>query len=159
MKFLLRSTQVHLVFLYAASSYIWRQIQRQVPAAMVGETDSCDWRNQRVQEWLLLLLRFAITRQQSDRSAALAMADELDSLGACRPHAPRFFLRTSEGVCEAVLWNGGHDNAVLLTHVSRIDHPRLRAAFRAAVGLQRSLETPSDPNPLQGNPEDENQTK
>ena len=46
---------------------------------MVGETGSHDWRDRQVREWLLLLLRFAITREQSDRSAVLAMADELDS--------------------------------------------------------------------------------
>jgi hypothetical protein len=34
-----------------------------------------------VASWLLLLLRYAVTREPSDRSAALAMADELDSLG------------------------------------------------------------------------------
>lgn len=127
---------------------------------MVGETGSFDWRDRQVREWLLLLLRFAITREPSDRTAVLAMADELDSLdGRWRPNAPRFFLRTSREVCEAVLWNGGHNNAALLTHVSRIDDPRLRQAFRAAVGLQRSLETPSNPLPSTGNPEDANKTK
>jgi len=48
---------------------------------MVAEFDSDDWRHRKVQNWLLLLLRFAVTREPSDQSAALAMADELDSLG------------------------------------------------------------------------------
>src|SRR5687767_13477966 len=94
-----------------------------------------DWRDRKVRQWLLLLLRFAISRELSDRSSALAMADELDSLGArWRPSAPGFFLRTSEQVCQAILMVGdGHNNAALLAHIARIEDPRLRRAFRAAV--------------------------
>jgi hypothetical protein len=97
-----------------------------------------DWRDRKVREWLLLLLRFAITREPSDRSAALAMADELDSLGVrWRPAAPRFFLTTSSEVCAAIVAvEDGHNNLVLRRHVARIPDPRLRRAFRAAVGLR-----------------------
>ena len=45
---------------------------------MLAELYSSDWRDRKVREWLLLLLRFAITREPSDQSAALAMADELE---------------------------------------------------------------------------------
>jgi hypothetical protein len=108
--------------------------------AVVVESGSADWRERRIREWLLLLLRFAVTREPSDRAAALAFADELDSLGGdWRPNAPHFFLRTSESVCEAILWNGGQNNRVLLTHTSRIDDPRLRLAFRGAIGLHRPI--------------------
>jgi hypothetical protein len=115
---------------------------------MAGETGSCDWQERRVREWLLLLLRFAITREPSDRTAVLAMADELDSLGArWRPNAPRFFHRTSWEVCEAILQVAeGHNNAVLLKHSSRIDDPRLRQAFRAATG-QRATRHYEHPHP------------
>jgi len=70
------------------------------------------------------------------------MADELDSLGAqWRPAAPSFFARTSEDVCAAILAVGDeHSNAVLWRHVARIDDPRLREAFGAAVGLQWTTE-------------------
>jgi hypothetical protein len=62
-------------------------------AAAIG---SHDWRDRKVREWLLLLLRFAVTREPSDQSAALTSADELDSLGVrWRPTAPNFFLTTS----------------------------------------------------------------
>jgi hypothetical protein len=88
---------------------------------MVAELDSHDWRDRKVREWLLIPLRFCITHEPSDQSAVLAMADELDSLGIRgRRAAPRFFLRTSHEVCEAILAVGdghdigdGHDNAVL----------------------------------------------
>jgi hypothetical protein len=89
---------------------------------------------------LLLLLRFAVTREPADWSAALAMAEEIDSLDPrWRPAAPSFFLRTSKEVCEAILAAGSrHANQVLEKHAKRIPEPRLRRAFRAAVGLKSS---------------------
>ncbi len=89
-----------------------RQLTRE---GMVAEFCSHGWRDRKVQEWLLLLLRFAITRDPSDQSAALGIADELDSLGLrWRPGSPSFFLRTSHQVCEAILAvGGGHRDAVL----------------------------------------------
>lgn len=42
-----------------------------------------DWSAIQVQEWLLLLLRFAITRDPKDEAAALSVANDLDSLGMC----------------------------------------------------------------------------
>jgi hypothetical protein len=91
-----------------------------------------------VREWLLLLLRFAVTRQPVDRCAAVCMAEQLDSLGTRRPPdaAPRFFRRTSEEVYRAIVAaDDEHSNAVLRKHIARIDDPRLRRAFQAAVGL------------------------
>src|ERR1700730_1980076 len=92
---------------------------------------SPDWRDRKGREWLLLLLRFAVTREPSDRAAALAVADELDSLGMRRTQTvPSFFVRTSNEVCEAILAAGGrhdvddgHDGAVLRRHVARFDDP------------------------------------
>jgi hypothetical protein len=115
---------------------------------MVAAFGSPDWRDRKVREWLLLLLRFAVTREPSDRAAALAVAEELDSLGMRRKRmAPSFFLRTSSEVCEAILAAGdGHnvddenDRAVLRRHVARIDDPRLSRAFEAAVGLLETSE-------------------
>jgi hypothetical protein len=105
---------------------------------MVVETYSPDWSARMVREWLLLLLRFAVTGQPSDRLATSAMAEQLDSLGTRRPPgaAPRFFRRTSEEVCRAIIAAGdGRSNAVLRKHIARIDDPRLRRAFQAAVGI------------------------
>jgi hypothetical protein len=119
---------------------------------MVAAFDSPDWRDRKVREWLLLLLRFAVTREPSDRSATLAVAEELDSLGMRRKRtAPSFFLRTSNEICEAILAVGdghdvddGHEGAVLRRHVARIDDPRLRRAFQAAVGLPKTSEPPQE---------------
>ena len=99
-----------------------------------------DWTDRKVREWLLLLLTFAVTREPADQSAALAAADELDSLGVrWQRTAPRFFLRTSNELCAAILAaSDGENNAVLQRHLIRIDEPRLRRAFRAAVGLKET---------------------
>ena len=88
------------------------------------------------------MLRYAVTREPSDRSAALAMADELDALGGSwRPVAPRFFLRTSQEVCGAIVSFGdAHSNAVLRRHAMRIQHTRMRRTFQAAIGQEWILQ-------------------
>jgi hypothetical protein len=98
-----------------------------------------DWRADRIREWLLLLLRFAITREAKDEAAALAMADEIDALGLrWRPSAPNFFRRTSVEVCKAIAAPAGRGRAaVLMKHLARIDDLRLRRAFQAAVELEQ----------------------
>ena len=56
---------------------------------------------------------------------------------------PSFFVKTSIEVSKAILAVGdGTNNAVLRRHLARIDDPRLRRAFRAAVGLQERSEAP-----------------
>jgi hypothetical protein len=99
-----------------------------------------DWRDRKLREWLLLLLRFSITRESRDRAGVLAIADELDSLsGGWRPTSPSFFLRTSNEVCDAICApDEGYSTAQLRKHIARIDDPRLRRAFRAAVGLEQT---------------------
>src|SRR5690349_7584214 len=65
---------------------------------------------QRIREWLLAILRFAVTLSDSDRAAVLAAAADLDGW---RPYvsAPAFdyFRRTSAELCEAI----GTANAAL----------------------------------------------
>lgn len=102
------------------------------------QTGARDWRDRKIREWLLVLLRFAVTQETSDRSAVLALADELDSIGVWwRPAAPSFFRRTSQDVCAAIETAGSAQSAAVLhRHVIRIDDPRLRTAFAAAVGLK-----------------------
>ncbi len=103
-----------------------------------------DRQDRRLREWLLLLLRFAITHEPLDRSAALTMAEELDALGRrWKPAAPRFFGRATHEVCEAIIGlDDGQRDAVLRKHLARIDDPRLKQAFGSAVGLQPPLAQP-----------------
>jgi len=104
---------------------------------------SQDWRAGRIREWLLLLLRFAITCDPEDQAAAFAVADEIDALGLqWRPSAPSFFRRTSSEVCEMIIARDDPSRATILKrHIARIDHPRLRQPFQAAVDLERGSPT------------------
>ena len=104
---------------------------------------SQDWRAGRIREWLLLLLRFAITCDPKDQAAACAMADEIDALGHhWRPSALSFFHRTSDEVCKMVIaFDDPRRAAILKKHIARIDDPRLRRAFQAAVDPERGSPT------------------
>jgi hypothetical protein len=104
---------------------------------------SQDGRACRIREWLLLLLRFAITRDPKDEAAVIATADEIDAVGLqWRPSAPSFFRRTSSEVCEMIIALDDPRRATILKkHIARIDDPRLRRAFQAAVDLERRLPT------------------
>ncbi len=118
--------------------------KRKSPASTSSRTTerakrSQDWRADRIREWLLLLLRFAITRDPRDEAAALAMADEIDALGLrWRPSGPSFFRRTTAELCQAITTLDNPKRATILrSHIARIDDPRLRKAFQAAVELER----------------------
>jgi len=108
--------------------------------------DPHDWRDNKVREWLLLLLRFAITRDSKDQILAFAMADEIDALGMqWRPSAPSFFLRSSQAVCAAIVETDSPGRiTVLKAHIHRIEDARLQQAFVAAIGLEQ--EAPGCPN-------------
>jgi hypothetical protein len=99
-----------------------------------------DWERRKIREWLLQIVRFAITREPRDEAAALAVADEIDALGLYwRPSAPGFFLRTSRELCTAIVEpTSSRRTGVLRKHARRIDDPRLRQAFQAAVNLYQS---------------------
>ena len=100
---------------------------------------SQDWRVERIREWLLLLLRFAVTRDAKDEAAASAMADEIDALGQrWRSSGPRFFRRTTDEVCKAMTVPDDPNRATILKKdLARIDDPRLRRAFAAAADVER----------------------
>jgi hypothetical protein len=83
---------------------------------MAATFSSHDWRDRKVREWLLLLLRFAVTREPSDQSAALAAADEL-FLGSAVAAGGTDLLSQDEqrGLC-------GHSRGQRPTHLWR--HPK-----------------------------------
>jgi hypothetical protein len=116
------------------------QAENRAGFATDGKVGSQDWRADRIREWLLLLLRFAITRDPRDESAAFAAADEVDALGLrWRPSAPSFFRRTSAEVCKAIIARDDPRRAAILnSHIARIDDVRLRRAFQAAVEREQS---------------------
>lgn len=98
------------------------------------------WQERRLHEWLLALLRFAVTRTAADRAAVQALADELDTLGsAWRGGRGHFFGRTTDSLCDAVLTSGSEPSKALLRlHLNRIEDIRLRRAFSAAVDLDEA---------------------
>src|SRR5438874_2208369 len=102
-----------------------------------GGSDAQDWGTRQVREWLLLLLRFAVTSDAKDQSAALALADEIDACGLqWRPSAPSFFRRTTNELCKAITTlDDPKSVAILKRHLARIDAPALRRAFQAAVNM------------------------
>jgi hypothetical protein len=53
---------------------------------------SDDWRERKVREWLLLMLRFAVTREARDRLAVLAIAMSSTLLAATGGQWPLGFL-------------------------------------------------------------------
>lgn len=112
--------------------------RRPPDSVMTDDRERDEWQTQKVMDWLFLLLRFAVTRDERDRTAACAAAQEIDSLGArSRPADCGFFLRTSDDVCKAVVEPDDPQRLVILKrHAQRIDHPRLRNCFRAAVDLE-----------------------
>ena len=97
-----------------------------------------DWQARKIDDWLLAVLRFAITLNDADKALVLALADDMDRLGvnAARP-AFDFFLRASIDLCDAIVAREDPDStAVLLRHLQRIEEPRLRRAVAAAFDLR-----------------------
>jgi hypothetical protein len=140
MRFLYSGGRSHLVSLWTTKpkAEIVDKAETSRNSDMATDANSHDRRARKLQEWLLLLLRFAVTHESSDQFMAYALADELDALGQqWRPAAPSFFRRTSTEICEAILAvsGGRNNNPVLRKRVQRIDNPRLKRAFCAAVGL------------------------
>ena len=46
----------------------------------MGEMAAHEWRTKKVRDWLLAILRFAVTLEQTDRTSVLAMAEEMDHM-------------------------------------------------------------------------------
>jgi hypothetical protein len=91
-----------------------------------------------ISNWLLALLRFAVSLQESDKIAFLATARLLDG-GKPQFDAPTFsfFSRTSAELCAAIVSRddpGSH--AILRSYLGRIEDPHLRRVLEAAIGLQ-----------------------
>jgi hypothetical protein len=88
--------------------------------------------------WQLALLRFAITMDNADRLALLAIAAELDSPGS-RPSARpafRFFYNASAELCHAIINPHLAASAALLQrHLTRCDDERLKRALAAALAI------------------------
>jgi len=125
------------------ATHLLRRFGRELPH-MSDLTVQDEWRTKRVKDWLLALLRFAVTLHDADRSAVIVIADEIDRLGSYAEDrsAFKFFHRTSTELCSAIFEKqNSKKSAVLRLHLKRIDDCRLRCAFEAAIDADTSPAT------------------
>ena len=94
-----------------------------------------EWHAKTLRAWQLALLRFAVTLDNADRLAVLAIAAEMDRLHPVQDGKPAFgfFRRTSAELCAAILQPNDHSSTLLRQFLARIDDDRLRRAFAAAL--------------------------
>jgi hypothetical protein len=94
-----------------------------------------EWRARTLRAWQLAMLRFAVTLDNADRLAVMAIANEIDRLGPPHDGKPdfSFFRRTSAELCAAILRPNELTPAVLRQYLARIDDDRLKHVFAAAI--------------------------
>jgi hypothetical protein len=86
-----------------------------------------------VQEWLLAILRFAVTLNGADRAAILATAGEMDRRGS----GFTFFVRMSVKLADAIVARDRADaRAILRVFIRRMDCLLLRRAFEAVLCIK-----------------------
>ena len=94
-----------------------------------------EWRARTLRAWQLAILRFAVTLDNADRLAIMAIASEIDRLGPERGGKPDFgfFRRTSAELCAAILQPNELTATLLHQYLARIDDGRLKRAFAGAI--------------------------
>ena len=94
-----------------------------------------EWHAKTLRAWQLAILRFAVTMDNPDRLAVLAIASEIDRLGPQHDSRPAFgfFRKTSAELCAAILRPNELSSTVLRQHLARIDDDRLKRVFAAAI--------------------------
>ena len=100
-----------------------------------------------IDDWLLAILRFAITLERDDRAAVMAKAQELDWPRSGWPRKTfAFFRRTSLELCDAIADKSDPKRGVIIRRqLARIQNPGLRCAFEAASELDAGVFHASSP--------------
>jgi hypothetical protein len=94
---------------------------------------------QKIDDWLLALLRFAITRDTVDQTAAVEIARPLDAGKVAATRCGTFFVRTTAEVYQAIDWANNRSRiSILRRHLARIENPRFAVPF----GLRSTLRRP-----------------
>ncbi len=103
--------------------------------------------------WQLALLRFALTRDDADRLALLAIARELDAPGVHASARPAFkFFHQASVMLSHAIDNPQHPDsaAALQRHLERSEGERLKRVLAAAFAMDipsvRQLAAPPKPN-------------
>ena len=105
----------------------------------------------KIMDWLLALLRYAVTLHDADKSAVLLIAVEIDKLWSRAEDrsAFEFFRRTSADLCSAIMdKQNSKRSAILHLHLKRIDDCRLRRAFEAAIDFVDTCPVGGDANKM-----------
>ena len=110
---------------------------------MSSIASGAEWHTKTVCAWQLALLRFAVTLDNADRLAVLAITAEMDRLHPVQDGKPAFgfFRRTSAELCAAILQPNEHSSALLRQFLARIDDDRLRRAFAATIEAEKVAST------------------
>src|ERR1017187_9300312 len=100
---------------------------------------AAEWHAKTLRAWQLAILRFAVTLDNADRLAVLAIASEIDALGPKHDNKPDFgfFRKTSAELCAAILRPNELTSTVLRQYLARIDDDRLKRVFAAAIEADR----------------------
>lgn len=108
----------------------------------------------KIADWLFAILRFAVTREQTDRASVIIAARQLDRPGASfREMQFGFFVRTSIEFCDAIVSDDHFERrASLRRQMEAIEDARLRRAFEIVLEIDQA-ETPPR-RPLSRSPED-----
>jgi hypothetical protein len=104
---------------------------------MMGERLNCARPGERrLNDWLLLVLRFAIAREDDDRARAIASAAELDAGDHPKRSSFTFFQRITCEFCRAIVAVRDERSEIILRNfATHIDDPRLKAAFYGCLDL------------------------
>jgi len=102
---------------------------------MSQSTSESDCNARTVRAWQLAILRFAVTLDNADRLAVMAIAGEIDRLGPRRDGKPDFSFcrRTSTELCAAIRQPNELTAALLRQYLARIDDDRLKRVFAATI--------------------------
>jgi hypothetical protein len=94
-----------------------------------------EWNARTLRAWQLAMLRFAVTLDNADRLAVMAIANEIDRLGPQHDRKPdfSFFRRIGAELCAAIFRPNELSSALLRQYLARIDDDRLRRVFAATV--------------------------
>jgi len=94
-----------------------------------------EWHAKTLRAWQLALLRLAVTLDNADRLAVLAIAAEMDRLDSVQDGKRTFgfFRKTSAELCAAILQPNEHSFTLLRQFLARIDDDRLKHVFAAAI--------------------------
>ena len=96
---------------------------------MSSSVPGSEWHARTLRAWQLAMLRFAVTLDNADRLAVMAIANEIDRLGPRARGQAGFWLFSPDqcGAVRAILQPNELTPAVLRQYLARIDDDRLSA--------------------------------